>query len=119
MGGVERVQPLTVEVGREVEAKAGSDADALTKIATSSRYGAPVASKPAETRNGPDKSATEQTPAETGKGADQSALEQIPASQTAENVELRLAGLVAFMAASFATAAAYMWTRRRSRPSGR
>jgi hypothetical protein len=118
VGGAERVQPLTVELGREVEAKAGSDADALTKIATSSRYGAPVKSKPAETGNDPDKSTTEQTPAETGTGADRSALEQIPASQTAENVELRLVGLVAFMAASFA-AAAYAWTRRRSRPSGR
>ena len=71
------MQPLTAEVGREVEAKAGSDAGALTKIATSSRYGAPVESKPAETREGADKGAPEQTPAETGKGADKSALEQI------------------------------------------
>ena len=119
MGGAERVQPLTVEVGHEVEAKAGSDADALTKIATSSRYGAPVEPKPAETTKDADKGATEQTPAETGKGADKSALEPIQASQTAENVDSRLVGLVVFMAASLAAAAAYAWTRRRSRPSGR
>ena len=119
MGGAERVRPLTVEIEREVDAKGGSDAGALTKIATSSRYGAPVKSKPAETTKDADKGATEQTPAETGKGADKSALEPIQASQTAENVDSRLVGLVVFMAASLAAAAAYAWTRRRSRPSGR
>jgi hypothetical protein len=102
-GGEERVQPLPVQARREVKAKAGSDAAALTKVATSSRYGAPVTSEPAESK----------------KGTTKSALEQIPASQAVESGESRLVALGVFMTASLAGALAYAWRRKnteRQRP---
>src|SRR5688500_16141999 len=37
----EEREPLPPEVRREIQEQAGTDADALTEIATSSRYGAP------------------------------------------------------------------------------
>ena len=84
---------------QEVEAKAGSDADALTKVATSSRYGAPVESKVGG--------------GSTGVG--KTALEQIPAFQTVQNVGSRPVILVVFMAASLVAAVAVAWAQRRSR----
>ena len=98
VGGAERVQPLSLEAARQVKAKAGSDADALTKIATSSRYGAPVESKPAEPK----------------EGVAKSALEQIPASQATESGDSRLVALAVFMAASLAAALAYAWRRSKT-----
>jgi len=96
VGGAERVQPLPREAVRQVKATAGSDAEALTKIATSSRYGAPVKRKPVEAREG---------------DVTKSALEQIPASQAADSGESRLVALVVFMAASLAAALVYAWRR--------
>jgi hypothetical protein len=95
VGGAERVQPLPREAVRQVKATAGSDAKALTKIATSSRYGAPVKRKPVEAK----------------EGGTKSALEQIPASQAAGSGESRLVALVVFMAASLAVALVYAWRR--------
>jgi hypothetical protein len=98
VGVEERVQPLTIEAGRRVKAEGGSDVDALTKIATSSRYGAPVDSKPVK----------------TGNGAETSALMRIPASQAAASAESRLVALVAFMTVSLAAALAYAWRRSKT-----
>lgn len=111
--GGERVQPLTLDAERRVEAKAGSDAEALTEIATSSRYGAPI--EPGDRNAAPpsDKAA------ETKEGAEKSALEQMPASQTAESAESRLVGLVVFMVASLVTALVYEVVRRRARQPDR
>ena len=92
------MQPLPREAVRQVKASAGSDAAALTKIATSSRYGAPIKPEPA-----------------SGKaGVEKSALEQIPASQAAESGESRLVALVVFMVASLGAALAYAWRRSKT-----
>jgi hypothetical protein len=114
VGAAERVQPLTLRAARQVKAKAGSDADALTKIATSSRYGAPVESGDNRSTAPPS-----DKPAETKEGAEKSALEQMPALQTAESAESRLVALVVFMVASLVTALVYKVFRRRSRQPDR
>lgn len=109
---VERVQPLTREAEQRVETEAGSDAEALTKIATSSRYGAPVATE------GDGSAAPLSTkPAETDQ--DDTTVALGPPAQAAEGSESRLVGLIAFMAGSLVTAVAYAGIRRRSREPDR
>jgi hypothetical protein len=99
-GGEERVQPLPRETELQVEAEAGPDAEVLTKIATSSRYGAPIAPRGEE-------------PAEKGDDSVATALEPTPA-QAADGAELRLFGLIAFMIASLVAGVA--WQRVRGTP---
>jgi hypothetical protein len=114
--GGERVRPLTLAAQRQVEAEAGSDAEALTEVATSSRYGAPVESSDDRTEAPPRSAAPpSHKPAETEEENERSALEQMPA-QAVEGVESRLVGLVAFMLVTLIAALGYAWRRSSKEP---
>jgi hypothetical protein len=108
--GKERVQPLTREAEQQVNAEAGADAKALTEIATSSRYGAPV-----ETEDKPTAAPAPPKPAERGTARPADRAEDVIALDSpaqAEAYDSRLIGLIFFMAASLAAATAYAGTRR-------
>jgi hypothetical protein len=109
----ERVQPLPAAAQRELEAEAGADAEVLTEIATSSRYGAPVEPKvvtPPEDRGETD---TGEGASEGSERADEvMAIDAVPAS-TDEGGDTRLAILVAFMAGSLVAALVFRRASRR------
>ncbi len=108
--GEEERQPLPAGVGREIQEQAGADANALTEIATSSRYGAPQRQAPASEAPAPE-------PARTGESlpADERPAAEVLEAGDAATIpgDARLVVLMVAMAASVIALGAYELARRR------
>jgi hypothetical protein len=108
----EHVQPLPPAVARRVELEAGSDAETLTEVATSARYGAPV--RPRSEAQGPARrSAPVVREGRPPKTSEHTALDAVRPEQPSGG-DARLVTLVSFMAATLLAVLAYQLVRRRS-----
>lgn len=111
----EERQPLPMEVSRRVEEQAGPDADALTTIATSSRYGAPQEISPPDEARAPRPTAPEPEPAPGGEDDEERPQAEAVGSvdEVALSLDARLVALLLAMGLSLVAAAAYELVRRR------